>query len=146
MTTERKTKVLFVSIHNSSRSQMAEAFLNQFAGDRYEAQSAGLEPGALNPLAVEVMREAGIDISANQTKGVFDFYKRGTFFGYVITVCDDASAERCPIFPGITKRLHWSVADLATLQGNGKEKLEAARRIRDDIRQSVIKFINEKAA
>lgn len=104
-----------------------------------------MEPGVLNPLAVEVMREAGIDISAKRTKGVFDFYKRGTIFNYVITVCDEASAERCPIFPGITKRLRWSLADPAALPGSREEKLAAARCIRDDIRQSVLTFISEIA-
>lgn len=144
MTTRKKIKVLFVCIHNSARSQMAEAFLNQLAGDRFEAQSAGLEPGVLNPLAVEVMREAGIDISGKPTKSVWDCYKRGAIFNYVITVCDQASAERCPIFPGITKRLHWSFADPAALPGSREEKIEAARRIRDEIRQSVLTFISEK--
>jgi arsenate reductase (thioredoxin) len=146
MTTGKKIKVLFVCIHNSARSQMAEAFLNHLAGDRFEAKSAGLEPGVLNPPTVEVMREAGIDISTNQTKGVFDFYKRGAIFNYVITVCDETGAERCPIFPGITKRLHWSFADPATLKGSRDENLQAARRIRDGIHQSVLTFINEKAA
>ena len=144
--TRKKIKILFVCIHNSARSQMAEAFLNRLAGDRFLAQSAGLEPGVLNPLAVEVMREAGIDISAKQTKGVFDFYKRGAIFNYVITVCDEANAERCPIFPGITKRHHWSFADPASLQGSREEKLEAARRIRDEIRLFVLTFINETLA
>ncbi|MHB8093113.1 MAG: arsenate reductase ArsC [Syntrophales bacterium] len=145
MTIRKKPKVLFVCIHNSARSQMAEAFLNHLAGDRFEAQSAGLEPGVLNPLAVEIMREAGLDISAKQTKGVFDFYKRGAIFNYVITVCDAAGAERCPIFPGITKRLHWSFADPAALPGSREEKLEAARRIRDEIRQAVLTFVNNTA-
>ena len=146
MATGKKIKVLFVCIHNSARSQMAEAFLNQLAGDRFEAQSAGLEPGVLNPLAVEVMREAGIDISTRQTKSVWDLFKLGAIFNYVITVCDEASAESCPIFPGITKRLHWSFADPSTLFGSHEEKLAAARLIRDEIRQSVVKFINEKSA
>ncbi len=145
MTTRKKIKVLFVCVHNSARSQMAEAFLNQLAGDRIEAQSAGLEPGVLNPLAIEVMRESGLDISAKKTKGVFDFYKRGAIFNYVITVCDEASAERCPIFPGITKRLHWSFADPAALPDSREEKLEAARRIRDEIRQAVLTFVNKTA-
>jgi arsenate reductase len=100
----------------------------------------------LNPLAVEVMREVYLDISTKQTKGVLDFYERGGIFHYVITVCDEANAERCPIFPGITKRLHWSFTDPASLPGNWEEKLEATRRIRDDIRQSVSKFIKETAS
>ncbi len=141
----KKIRVLFVCTHNSARSQMAEAWLNQLAGDRFAAESAGLEPGMLNPLAVEVMAEAGIDISANKTKGVFDFYRKGTIFNYVITVCDETSAERCPIFPGTTKRLHWSFADPAALGGSQEEKLAAARHIRDEIRQAVLTFINETA-
>ena len=109
-------KVLFVCIHNRARSQMAETFLNQTGGDRFEAHSAGLEPGRLNPVVVEAMREVSIDISVNQTKGVFDYLKAGTMFAYVITVCDGASAERCPIFAGVTRRLHWSFNDLSSFQ------------------------------
>jgi arsenate reductase len=97
----------------------------------------------LNPLAVEVMREVGLDISTKQTKGVLGFYKRGGIFHYVITVCDEANAERCPIFSGIAKRLHWSFADSAALPKNWEEKIEATRRIRDNIRQFVSIFINE---
>ncbi|MGH7953493.1 MAG: arsenate reductase ArsC [Limisphaerales bacterium] len=96
-----KKNVLFVCIHNSARSQMAEAFLNQICGDEFEAHSAGLEPGKLNPIVVEAMKEVGIDISGNQTKAVFDMFKSGKMFSYVITVCDETSAERCPIFPAI---------------------------------------------
>ena len=136
-----KIKVLFVCIHNSARSQMAEAFLKQIAGDRFEVQSAGFEAGTLNPLAVEVMREVGIDISANQTKSVFDFFKRGALFDYVVTVCDAATAEKCPIFPGVTKRLHWSFDDPAAVEGAHEEKLVVVRKIRDEIKASVEVFI-----
>lgn len=97
-----KTRVLFVCVHNSARSQMAEAFLNTLAEDTFSASSAGLEPGPLNPLAVEVMKEADIDISRNTTKSVFALYKSGALFGYVIAVCDAEAAQRCPTFPGIT--------------------------------------------
>ena len=139
----KKDRVLFVCIHNSARSQMAEAFLNHIAGDRFEARSAGLEPGELNPLAVEVMQELGIDISANQTKDVFEMFKKGEMYSFVITVCDGANAERCPVFPGIVSRLHWSFNDPAALQGSHEEKLEVAREIRDQIRTSVSRFIME---
>ena len=94
-----KQKVLFICVHNSARSQIAEAFLNKICGDQFEAHSAGLEPGTLNPLAVESMREIGIDILQKQTQSVFDVFKSGELFSYVITVCDETSAERCPIFP-----------------------------------------------
>jgi arsenate reductase len=115
--TESKERVLFLCIHNSARSQMAAAFLKQIAGDRFEVDSAGIEPGKLNPLAVEAMRQTGIDISQNGTQSVFDLYKGGRLFEYVISVCDAASAERCPIFPGVTTRLNWSFADPSTFIG-----------------------------
>jgi arsenate reductase len=143
---EKKFKVLFICIHNSARSQMAEAFLRQMAGDNFEAQSAGLEPGELNPLAVETMAEVNIDISANQTKSVFDFFKNGALFNYVITVCDGANAERCPIFPGLTQRLHWSFADPSAFDGTHEEKLEAVRRVRDEIKAAVKLFVEQTVA
>src|ERR1043166_1114513 len=132
-----KKKVLFVCIHNSARSQMAEAFLNQICGEQCEDQSAGLEPGKLNPIVVEAMKEVGIDISGNQTKTVFDMFKSGTIFAHVITVCDEASAERCPIFPGVTTRLHWSFPDPSAIQGTHDEKLARTREIRDTIKAKV---------
>jgi arsenate reductase len=95
-----KEDVLFVCVHNSSRSQMAEAFVNKICPNDFVAYSAGLEPGVLNPLAVAVMREVGIDISANTTKSAFDLFKAGKLFSYVITVCDETSAERCPDISG----------------------------------------------
>ncbi|HTR43150.1 MAG TPA: arsenate reductase ArsC [Pseudomonadales bacterium] len=132
-----KPKVLFVCIHNSARSQMAEAFLNQICGDTFEAHSAGLEPGNLNPMVVEAMREIGIDISGNQTKAVADMLKSGKTFRYVITVCDETSAERCPIFPGISKRLHWGFPDPSGFQGTPGEKLAKTREVRDTIKHKV---------
>ena len=95
-----KPKILFLCVHNSARSQMAEAFLNDICGAEFEAQSAGLEPGTLNPLVVQVMREAGLDISQNKTQAVFDVFKSGQLFTYVVTVCSEAEAGGCPIFPG----------------------------------------------
>jgi arsenate reductase len=94
-----KKRVLFLCIHNSARSQMAEAFLKQVAGDRFDVESGGIEPGKLNPLAVEAMRMVGVDISHNPLQSVFELFKSGKRFQYVISVCDEASAERCPIFP-----------------------------------------------
>ena len=138
--------VLFVCIHNSARSQMAEAFLKQACGDEFVAHSAGLEPGKLNPLVVEAMREVGIDISRNQTKAVFDMYKSGKPFAYVITVCDEASAERCPIFPGITQRLHWSFADPSSFQGTHEERLAKTREVRDAIKAKVEEWCAEVCA
>ena len=133
----KKQKVLFVCIHNSARSQMAEAWLNFLYGDRYEAKSAGLEPGTLNPLVVAAMDEVGIDISRNRTKSVFDIFKEGELFSFVITVCDETAAERCPVFPGIVKRLHWSFPDPSLLTGAWEEKMDAIRKIRCDIKKMV---------
>lgn len=136
-----KKKVLFVCIHNSARSQMAEAFLNQLAGDKFEAESAGLEPGELNPLVVKAMQEVGIDISGNKTKSVFDFYKQGRSYNYVITVCDESQSEQCPIFPGIAKKLHWGFSDPSSFQGTGQEKLKKVKRVRDEIKTTLEKWL-----
>ncbi len=138
-----KKRVLFICIHNSARSQMAEAWMNQICGDQFEAQSAGLEPGALNPLVVEAMAEVGIDISPKGTRRVSDVLESGTVFAYVITVCDESSAERCPIFPGSAKRLHWGFPDPSVLIGAPEEKLAAVRTIRDQIRAKIEAWCNE---
>src|SRR5213083_976306 len=141
-----KQKVLFICVHNSARSQIAEAFLDKICGDQFEAHSAGLEPGKLNPLAVEAMREIGIDISQKRTQSVFDVFKSGELFSYVISVCDETSAERCPIFPGVAKRLHWSFADPAALTGRREERLAGTRKIRDQIRVRVEMWCDEVCA
>jgi arsenate reductase len=138
-----KKKVLFVCIHNSARSQMAEAFLNQICPDQFEAQSAGIEPGKLNPIVVQAMKEVGIDISGNPTKAVWDFVKEGKTFSYVITVCDETSAERCPIFPGMTTRLHWSFQDPSSFSGTPEEKLARTREVRDTIKQRIEEWCAE---
>src|SRR5262245_8602612 len=129
-----KKRAIFICIHNSARSQMAEAFMNDICGEAFEAESAGLEPGTLNSIVVEAMQEIGIDISGNKTKSVFDMFKSGKLFHYAITVCDETSAERCPIFPGITKRLHWSFPDPSSFQGSHDEKLAKTREVRDTIK------------
>jgi arsenate reductase (thioredoxin) len=142
-----KKRVLFVCVHNSARSQIAEAFLNALAGDRFEAMSAGLEPGVLNPLVVEVMEEVGIDISRNQTKSAFDLFKKGELFSYVVTVCDSASAEQCPLFPGLlTAQIHWSFADPSSFIGTHEEKLAQTRAVRDAIKTKIEEWLKEIAA
>lgn len=128
-----KRSALFVCVHNSARSQMAEAFLNRRCPEDFIAESAGLEPGTVNPLAIAAMREVGIDISTNDTKSTFDLLQRGRQYSYVITVCDETSAERCPVFPGGARRLHWSFPDPATLPGSWEERLAQTRLIRDQI-------------
>jgi arsenate reductase (thioredoxin) len=138
-----KVRVLFVCVHNSARSQMAEAFLNHMAGDRFEAESAGLEPGELNPLAVEAMGEVGIDISMNKTKSVFALYKADRLYRYVIAVCDEA-AQTCPIFPGFAENLHWSIEDPGSFTGSHEERLNKTRRVRDEIKKMIEEFMQEQ--
>jgi len=141
-----KQNVLFVCIHNSARSQMAEAFLNRLCGDEFEAHSAGIEPGKLNPIVVTAMQEVGVDISGNQTKSVDDMIRSGLPFAYVITVCDETSAERCPVFPGPTRRLHWGFPDPSALQGSPEAKLARTREIRDMIKMQIERWCAERCA
>ena len=138
-----KRAVLFVCVHNSARSQMAEAFLNQRCSDDFIAESAGLERGLLNPLAVAAMQEVGIDISRNKTKSIADLPDSGKDYAYIITVCDETSAERCPIFPGEGQRLHWSLPDPSALKGSWGERLAKTRLIRDSIRARVEAWCDE---
>ena len=138
-----KKRVLFVCIHNSARSQMAEAFLNRICGDEFEAHSAGLEPGKLNPVVVEAMKEIGFDLSGNKTKAVSDYIQSGLAFAWVVTVCDETSAERCPVFPGATRRLHWGFADPSALPGTPEEKLARTREIRDQIKAKIEAWCDE---
>jgi len=130
----KKPRVLFLCTGNSARSQMAEGLLLHAAGERFEALSAGTNPAGLNPLAVEAMGEMGIDISAQRSKNVTEFL--GQPIEYVITVCDRAK-ESCPIFPGTYKFLSWSLDDPAAATGSHEEKLDAFRRIRDEISRRV---------
>lgn len=138
-----KVKVLFVCSHNSARSQMAEAYLNKFAGDVFKAESAGLEIGGLNPYAVKVMREDGIDISKNTSDSVFEFFKQNRSYLYVISVCDEAKGEKCPVFPGQAIRLHWSFPDPSSFEGSDEEKLNKTRKVRDAVKEKVQEFIKE---
>lgn len=139
-------KILFVCIHNSARSQMAEAFLNKYGEEKYKAESAGLEPGKMNPSVVKVMQELGIDLSQKDTKAVFDLYRKGNLYDAVITVCDEASAEQCPIFPGRAKRIAWSFEDPSAFKGNPEETLQHTREIRNQIETAVKNFIKESSA
>lgn len=125
-----KPKVLFLCTGNSARSQMAEGYLRHVASDSFTALSAGIEPKGLNPLAVEVMKEIGIDISSQESKDVVTLL--GQHIPYVVTVCDNAK-ERCPIFPGTWKFLHWSFIDPAAAEGNREERLRVFRQVRDQI-------------
>ena len=136
-----KEKVLFVCIHNSARSQMAEELLRKLAGEKFEVESAGIEPGKLNPVVVEVLKEEGVDISAKKPQSVMDLLKQGKLYSYVITVCDETSAERCPIFPGMAKRLHWGFTDPSKFEGTREEKLTRTRIVRDQIKQKIMAWL-----
>lgn len=138
-----KQKVLFVCIHNSARSQMAEAFVNRLCGEQFEAHSAGIEPGKLNPVVVEAMREIGFDLSLNQTKSCDEMLRRSVKFDFVVTVCDEASAERCPVFPGGGRRLHWGFPDPSSFQGGPDAKLAFTCRVRDEIRAKIETWCDE---
>jgi len=119
---------------------MAEAFLRKIAGDRFEVESAGLEPGKLNPFVVRAMAETGIDISGNPTKSVFDLFKAGKVYQVVVTVCSKEAAERCPIFPGLSEKHHWPFDDPSTFTGSDEEIMERTRKVRDDIAAAVREF------
>ena len=135
--------MLFLCVHNSARSQMAEAYLKKFGGENFHVESAGLEPGKLNPLAIEVMKEDGIDISENPANDVFEFFKQGKTFNFVVTVCDKEASDRCPIFPGMNKKINWSFEDPSKFQGTHEDKLTATRIVRDKIKKAVQEFIRE---
>ena len=136
--------VLVVCVHNSARSQMAEAFINMLGGGQFISESAGLEPGKLNPVVVEAMREIGIDISGNRVKSVDEFLDAGRQFEYVITVCDESQAATCPVFPGRAVRLHWSFADPSSFTGTSAEKLQQTRQVRDEIKEKISNWLEQE--
>jgi len=138
-----KRKVLFVCIHNSARSQMAEAFLNDLVPDQYEALSAGIDPGKLNPVVVEVMKELEIDISNKDTKSVQSLIDQGKTFDYLITVCDETSAKGCPVFPGEGERIHMSFSDPSAHWGTKEDNLSKTRTIRDEIKLKIETWVQQ---
>ena len=125
-----KPRVLFLCTHNSARSQMAEAFLLALAGERFEVASAGTEATRVHPLAIQAMREVGIDMAGHTSKSLNPFLDKP--WDYVITVCDSAN-ERCPVFPGRTIRIHWSFSDPSQAAGADQERLKTFRLVRDQI-------------
>jgi arsenate reductase (thioredoxin) len=141
-----KKKVLFICVHNSARSQMAAALMNKICEEFFDAHSAGLEPGTLNPLAIEALREIGIDISQNGTQAVFDVWKSGQVFAYVITVCSEAEAQGCPVFPGVTQQLHWPFPDPSRFIGTHEQQLEQTRDLLERIHSKIENFCEEHCA
>lgn len=138
-----RVKVLFLCVHNSARSQMGEAWVKSLGGGLVTAESAGLTPTAINPLVVEAMKEEGIDLEGRETHSVFDYFREGRLYDYVITVCDESSGNACPVFPGMVRRLHWPFPDPSALTGTHEEKLAAVRCIRDGIREKVRAWLDE---
>jgi arsenate reductase len=137
-----KTRVLFLCTGNSARSQMAEAFLRHYAGDRFEAYSAGLEPKGMNSLTVRVMEEIGLPLTGQYSKDVHEYMGK-VHFGYLITVCANAE-ERCPTtFPGVGQRLHWAFDDPAAVEGTDEDKLAKFRQVRDQIDQRIREWLTE---
>ncbi len=139
---EEREKILFICVHNSARSQMAEGYARKFAGDRFDVESAGLEPGGINPLVVEVMKEEGFDLSQKETQSVFNLYKSGKTYKYIITVCDRSVEEQCPVFPGVAERHNWPFPDPAAAEGSREEQLQQVRHIRDMIKVKVMEFLD----
>ena len=138
-----KQKILFVCIHNSARSQMAEELLRKLAGDQYEVESAGIEPGSLNPFVVEVLKEESINIEGKATQAVSDLLKEGRQYDYVITVCDETSAEKCPVFPGDVTRLHWGFQDPSSFEGTGEEKLVFTKKVKEEIKAKIEDWLSK---
>src|SRR6266508_2651641 len=138
-----KQKVLFLCTGNSARSQMAEAFVRKYAGDTFEAHSAGLEPKRVNPLTIRVMNEVGIDISNQTSKGI-ETYLGKMLFQYLITVCDDAE-KNCPtVWPGVSTRMHWSFEDPAKFEGPELEQLLKFREVRDHMEKRIKEWVAEQ--
>ncbi|MGM0770862.1 MAG: arsenate reductase ArsC [Halobacteriota archaeon] len=142
---DEKIKVLFICTHNSGRSQMAEEYLNRIAGTNYEAESAGYEPSKINPLVLEVMKEDGFDLGDKKTRDAWDLFREGKFFNYVITVCDRANEEECPLFPKPFNQLNWPFPDPESFAGSKEEKLNKTRSLRDSIKEKIQQFVEETA-
>ena len=134
-------RVLFICTHNSGRSQMAEALVNHDLAVRVRAVSAGTEPSGVHPLAVAVMRELGIDISQQRSKGLEEFV--GQKFDYVITLCSQAD-ETCPVFFGGTQKIHMGFPDPAVASGSEEDRLAAFRKVRDQIREQIVEFLSKQ--
>jgi arsenate reductase len=137
-----KTKVIFLCIGNSARSQMAEALLRKYANDYFEVYSAGYDPKPVNPLTIKVMKEIGIDLASHYSKDLNQFLGK-IHFGIVVTVCTKAE-NNCPTFPGVSTRLFWPFEDPAQIKGTEEEKLAKFREIRDQIDNKIKDWLKER--
>lgn len=135
-------KVLFVCVHNAGRSRMAEALLRRLGGSRFEVTSAGFDPREVNPLVVEALERVGLSLPTTAPQSsVFELYRTGRHFQYVIGVCDEQHGQKCPIFPGVSRRLNWSFPDPATFTGTHTEKLARVEEVRDALRASIEEWL-----
>lgn len=135
-------KVLFICVHNSARSQMAEEFLRKYGSEYFEMESAGFKPSNINPLVAQVMLEEGVDLSNKKTQSVAELVRKGKFYGLVVTVCNKALEKECPIFPGNPVRLNWNLENPEDFTGTVEEKLTKTRILRDEIKELVFEFID----
>jgi len=138
-----KKRVLFVCVHNSARSQMAEAFLNRLGEGEFYAESAGFEPAPLNPYVVLAMKEIGYDLFGNSINIVNDYFLEGRMYHFIVKVCDQENGQRCPLFPMTRRVIDWNLEDPSSFVGTSEEILDQVRSLRDKIRTLVEDFINE---
>ena len=138
-----KNRVLFVCVHNSARSQMAEAFLNKLGEGEFYAESAGFEPAPLNPYAIQAMKEIGYDISGNSINIVNDYFLEGRIYHFIVKVCDQVNGQRCPLFPMTRRVIDWNLEDPSSFLGTDEEILAQVRALRDEIKAKVEGFISE---
>jgi arsenate reductase len=139
----KKIKILAICIHNSARSQMTEEYLNKYGSDIIEAESAGIEPGTINPVVAELLKEDGIHISGKQTRSTASLHEAGASYDYVIAVCDPEASEKCPLFPAEKKRFHWPFPDPSKAEGTMEEKKDYIRPIREQIKEKVQDLIDD---
>lgn len=141
------TRVLFVCVHNAARSRMAEAILRKLGGSQFEVASAGFEPRPADPAVIDALAELDIEIeTAEPQPSVFDRFRAGQHFHYVVRVCDEAEAERCPLFPGVTQRLSWSFHDPLDARADPDRRLALMREVRDAIQMRIERWLTELEA
>jgi arsenate reductase len=138
-----KIKVLFICVRNSGRSQIAEAYLKKIGGEKFEAESAGYKPEPINDMVLKVMEEDGFDLSSTKPQSAWDCFKDGKLYQYVITVCDRAHEEECPLFPKPFVQLHWPYPDPESFTGSEEEKMGQTRQLRDAIKERIEKFVED---
>lgn len=142
MSNDTKKHVLFICVHNSARSQIAEEYLRSMAGDLFEVDSAGLDPGDLNPYVVAALKEDGIDISGKKTQSVWELFQEGKMYDYVITVCSREAEEKCPVWPQPAERRSWSYPDPSKFTGTEQEILAKVRELRNVMKEQVRQFVD----